>query len=41
MQTIKLVELCHNVNKAICEAAGDFSQEDFSDIPEWKLIATT
>ena len=33
---LKIAELCHNVNKAYCEALGDSSQPTWSNAPEWQ-----
>lgn len=32
----QIAEICHEVNKAICEAAGDSSQLSWSAAPEWQ-----
>lgn len=31
-----IAELCHTLNKAICEANGDFSQVPWDEAPEWQ-----
>lgn len=31
-----VAEVCHAVNRAICDAAGDHSQPAWSDAPEWQ-----
>lgn len=31
-----IAELCHEANRAICEAAGDFSQKRFVDAEQWQ-----
>lgn len=35
-----IAALCHNLNKAVCEAAGDFSQKSWSDAEEWQRQST-
>jgi len=32
----KIAFVCHEVNKAYCEALGDFSQLPWEDAPEWQ-----
>lgn len=32
----KVAQTCHAVNKAYCEALGDFSQPSWDDAPEWQ-----
>lgn len=29
-------ELCHEVNRAYCEAIGDFSQPTWAEAPDWQ-----
>lgn len=36
MSVIHIARVCHNVNKAYCEAMGDTSQPDWEDAPEWQ-----
>jgi hypothetical protein len=31
-----IAAICHSVNKAYCEAYGDFSQPDWDDAPDWQ-----
>lgn len=31
----RIAEVCHNVNKAYCEALGDFSQQEWRLAPLW------
>ena len=31
-----IASICHQANKAWCEANGDFSQSDWTDAPEWQ-----
>jgi hypothetical protein len=33
---IELAKVCHQANKAICEAYGDFSQKDWDNAEEWQ-----
>ncbi len=32
----EIAKVCHQVNKAYCEALGDKSQPDWKDAPEWQ-----
>ncbi len=32
----KIARLCHEVNRAYCEALGDFTQLPWEDAPEWQ-----
>lgn len=36
MSVLYIAEVCHQVNKAYCEALGDFSQPSWGDAPEWQ-----
>lgn len=36
MNITQIATLCHQVNKAVCEAQGDNSQSDWIDAPEWQ-----
>ena len=36
MNVENLAEICHEVNKAYCEALGDMSQESWADAPDWQ-----
>ena len=36
MNVEQIAKTCHEVNKAFCESAGDFSQPKWSDAPEWQ-----
>ncbi len=36
MHTNKIAEVCHEVNKAYCEALGDKSQTDWNSAPNWQ-----
>lgn len=33
---LKIASVCHQVNKALCEAFGDLSQQNWNDAPEWQ-----
>ncbi len=35
-QAEKIAKVCHEVNKAYCEALGDESQPSWEDAPEWQ-----
>ena len=35
-KTDAIARVCHQVNKAYCEALGDFSQPEWEDAPEWQ-----
>ncbi len=32
----KIAKICHEANKALCEALGDFSQVPWDDAPKWQ-----
>jgi hypothetical protein len=32
----RIAMVCHQVNKAYCEALGDFSQPNWNDAPDWQ-----
>lgn len=36
METHEIARVCHEVNRAYCEALGDFSQPRWEDAPEWQ-----
>ena len=36
MQIIDIAKVCHEANKALCEAIGDFSQEAWNDAKKWQ-----
>lgn len=36
MKPEDIAKVCHNVNKALCEAYGDTSQPDWKDAPDWQ-----
>jgi hypothetical protein len=36
MTDVAIAKICHQVNKAWCEFNGDFSQQDWSDAPDWQ-----
>jgi len=36
MDTIKIAEVAHEVNKAYCKSIGDDSQPTWDDAPEWQ-----
>ena len=36
MENVKIAKLCHQVNKAYCEALGDTSQPEWDEAPEWQ-----
>ena len=35
--TLFIARTCHQANKAICEAFGDFSQKDFDEAQDWQI----
>lgn len=35
----EIAELCHEVNRAYCEALGDKSQKSWSEAPEWQRVS--
>lgn len=35
-EVVKLARLTHEVNKTLCEEAGDFSQPSWDDAPDWQ-----
>ncbi|WP_017379757.1 RyR domain-containing protein [Paenisporosarcina sp. TG-14] len=36
VEIIEIAKVCHNVNKAYCEAQNDFSQTSWEDAPAWQ-----
>lgn len=36
MRNERIGRVCHQANKALCEAFGDFSQPDWQDAPDWQ-----
>ena len=36
MDVLKIARVCHEANRAYCEALGDFSQPEWADAPEWQ-----
>ena len=36
MDVVSSAKVCHEVNKALCEAAGDFSQASWEDALDWQ-----
>jgi hypothetical protein len=36
MKIVDIARICHQVNKAYCEAIGDNSQVDWSHAPDWQ-----
>jgi len=36
MEIEKIARIAHEINKAYCEALGDFSQVSWEDAPEWQ-----
>lgn len=36
LSTTDIARVCHNANKALCDALGDTSQVDWEDAPEWQ-----
>jgi hypothetical protein len=36
MDTFEIAEVCHEVNRAYCQAIGDNSQPPWKDAPEWQ-----
>lgn len=39
MNKLDVARACHNANKALCEAFGDYSQVDFDSAPIWQKKA--
>lgn len=37
MEIHEIVKVCHEVNKAYCEALGDFSQPYWANAPAWQI----
>lgn len=35
-----VARVCHQINKAYCEALGDTSQVDWEDAPNWQMLST-
>ena len=33
---LTVARVCHQANKALCDAYGDMSQPDWDDAPEWQ-----
>ncbi len=40
MDTEEIARVCHEVNRALCEAFGDHSQPAWADAPEWQRQST-
>jgi len=36
MRTEQIAQVCHEINKAYCEALGDYSQPNWDDAPQWQ-----
>ena len=36
MESVKIAQVCHEVNRAYCEALGDHSQPTWEDAPQWQ-----
>lgn len=36
METILIASVCHEANRAYCVTQGDFSQQPWTDAPEWQ-----
>lgn len=36
MRVEEIAKVCHEVNKAYCEALGDMSQQSWEEAPEWQ-----
>jgi len=36
MDTVQIAKICHQANKAYCEALGDTSQPEWEDAPDWQ-----
>lgn len=36
MDSLQIARVCHEVNRAYCEALGDMSQPAWEDAPEWQ-----
>ena len=34
-----IAQACHEANKVLCEALGDFSQKSWSEAPEWQRVS--
>lgn len=39
MNTEKIARICHEVNRALCEAYGDTSQVAWDDAPAWQITS--
>ena len=39
MKVPDVATVCHEVNKAYCEAIGDFSQPSWGDAPDWQRLS--
>ena len=39
MEIERIARICHEVNRAICEAAGDFTQKSWGDAEEWQRLS--
>ncbi len=36
MKTEEVAKICHEANRTLCETQGDFSQDEWSESPEWQ-----
>lgn len=36
----QIAQVCHEANKSLCEAGGDFSQKPWHECPEWQKEAS-
>lgn len=39
MKAEQIARVCHETNRAYCEAIGDFSQLPWNDAPEWQITS--
>lgn len=39
MNTTEIARVCHEVNKAICEASGDMSQKTWNEAEQWQQVS--
>lgn len=39
MEIDQIAKVCHEVNRAYCQALGDFSQPAWEDAPEWQRVS--
>lgn len=36
MKPVEIAKVCHEVNRAYCQALGDMSQKPWNDAPQWQ-----